>query len=134
MTGYRGRVAVYELLEIDRGQADAIRCEDFAEFGRLAMAQPEYLPLTLAAINLAERGLTSLAEVMSSVSGIADEPTAAAAEGAGLEGAAPEGAAGERAGGASLGTGAGVGGAAAGDEELAPERVLSCWAKGARPP
>jgi MSHA biogenesis protein MshE len=125
MTGYRGRVAVYELLEIDRGQADAIRREDFAEFGRLAMAQPEYLPLTLAAINLAERGLTSLAEVMSSVSGIADEPTAATAEGAGLEGAAAEGAAGERAGGASLGTGAGVGGAAAGDEVLAPERVLS---------
>jgi hypothetical protein len=108
-------------LEIDRGQADAIRREDFAEFGRLAMAQPEYLPLTLAAINLAERGLTSLAEVMSSVSGIADEPTAAAAAagGPGAERAGLDGAGGE-----GVGTDPAARGAR-GDEELAPERVLS---------
>jgi len=64
---------------------------------------------------LAARGLTSLAEVMSSVSGIADEPSAAGAAGAA---------------GSAGGEGVGVedsaaGGAARGDEELAPERVLS---------
>jgi MSHA biogenesis protein MshE len=101
MTGYRGRVAVYELLEIDRGQADAIRREDFAEFSRLALARPDYVPLARAALELAERGLTSLAEVMNSLGGIADEPVAAV--GSGGEGAA----------------------ASAGADELPPERVLS---------
>jgi MSHA biogenesis protein MshE len=117
MTGYRGRVAVYELLEIDRGLADAIRRADFAEFGRLALAQPEYLPLTQAAIQLAERGLTSLAEVISSMSGIADEPGATP----GAAGADPRAAGGttETAGLAS------TGGEAPETEALAPERVLS---------
>ncbi|MGA2710365.1 MAG: GspE/PulE family protein [Steroidobacteraceae bacterium] len=74
MTGYRGRVAVYELLEIDRTQADAIRRQDLTQFAQLAYARPDYTPLTKSAIELAARGLTTLAEVISSVSGIVDEP------------------------------------------------------------
>ena len=76
MTGYRGRVAVYELLEIDRVQADAIRRQDLTEFAKLAYARPDYQPLTKSAIDLAARGLTTIAEVISSVSGIVDEPQA----------------------------------------------------------
>jgi len=72
MSGYRGRVAVYELLEIDRAQADAIRRQDLGAFARLALAQPGYKPLTRSALELAARGMTTLAEVISSVSGIAD--------------------------------------------------------------
>jgi len=72
MTGYRGRVAVYELLEIDRPQADAIRREDLGEFARLATAKAGYKPLTLSALELAARGITTLAEVISSVSGISE--------------------------------------------------------------
>jgi len=79
MTGYRGRVAVYELLEIDRVQADAIRRQDLTEFAKLAYARPDYQPLTKSAIDLAARGLTTIAEVISSVSGIVDEPQAAVA-------------------------------------------------------
>ena len=70
----RGRVAVYELLEIDRVQADAIRRQDLTEFAQLAYARPDYQPLTKSAIDLAARGLTTIAEVISSVSGIVDEP------------------------------------------------------------
>ena len=77
MTGYRGRVAVYELLEIDRGQADAIRRGDLTQFASLAHAQGSYKPLTQAAIELAARGLTTLAEVISSMSGLGDEMAAA---------------------------------------------------------
>jgi len=77
MTGYRGRVAVYELLEIDRGQADAIRRGDLTQFASLALAQGGYKPLTHAAIELAARGLTTLAEVISSMSGLGDELAAA---------------------------------------------------------
>jgi len=72
MTGYRGRVAVYELLEIDRPQADAIRREDLGEFARLSRAKAGYKSLTLSALELAARGITTLAEVISSVSGISE--------------------------------------------------------------
>jgi MSHA biogenesis protein MshE len=72
MTGYRGRVAVYELLEIDRPLADAIRREDLGGFAQLAQAQARYKPLTKSALELAARGMTTLAEVISSVSGISD--------------------------------------------------------------
>ena len=39
MTGYRGRIGVYELLVMDGALADAIRREDLGEFERLAAAQ-----------------------------------------------------------------------------------------------
>ncbi|MGH8314611.1 MAG: GspE/PulE family protein [Steroidobacterales bacterium] len=74
LTGYRGRVAIYELLEIDRALADTVRRGDLTEFGRMAASQPDFLPLTHSAIALASRGVTSLAEVIAAVSGI-DELT-----------------------------------------------------------
>jgi MSHA biogenesis protein MshE len=72
MTGYRGRIAVYELLEIDRNQADAIRRNDRTQFAALAAARPDYKPLAQSAIELAARGLTTIAEAMRAVSGIGD--------------------------------------------------------------
>jgi MSHA biogenesis protein MshE len=72
MTGYRGRVAVYELLEIDREQAQAIRRNDMTRFAQIAASRRDYKPLSLAAIDLALRGITTAAEVISSVSGVAD--------------------------------------------------------------
>ncbi|HZF16460.1 MAG TPA: GspE/PulE family protein [Steroidobacteraceae bacterium] len=74
LTGYRGRVAIYELLEIDRALADTVRRGDLAEFARMAAARPDFMPLTQSAIALAARGVTSLAEVIAAVSGI-DELT-----------------------------------------------------------
>jgi MSHA biogenesis protein MshE len=70
MTGYRGRVAVYELLEIDREQADAIRRNDLSLFARLTRTRRACKPLRISAIELAARGVTTLGEAMSSVSGI----------------------------------------------------------------
>jgi MSHA biogenesis protein MshE len=78
MTGYRGRVAIYELLEIDRGQADAIRRNDLPQFARLTAARRDYKPLAHSAIELAGRGVTTVAEAMLSVSGISEEATAPA--------------------------------------------------------
>ena len=40
LSGYRGRVAIYELLEIDRTQADAIRRNDLIAFASAARARP----------------------------------------------------------------------------------------------
>jgi MSHA biogenesis protein MshE len=73
MTGYRGRVAIYELLELDRAQADAIRRNDLLQFANLTAARHDYQPLTRSAVDLVARGVTTVAEAMSAVSGIDDE-------------------------------------------------------------
>jgi MSHA biogenesis protein MshE len=64
LTGYRGRVAVYEILEIDRGLADCIRRGDIEGFMRSARSRDSYVPLAQGAIDLALSGVTSLAEAM----------------------------------------------------------------------
>jgi MSHA biogenesis protein MshE len=64
LTGYRGRVAVYELLEIDRPLADAVGRGDLDGFARAARSSAGYLPLAQGAIDYALAGITSLAEAM----------------------------------------------------------------------
>jgi MSHA biogenesis protein MshE len=64
LTGYRGRVAVYELLEIDRTLADAVGRGDLEGFARTARASAGYLPLAQGAIDYALAGVTSIAEAM----------------------------------------------------------------------
>jgi MSHA biogenesis protein MshE len=70
LTGYRGRVAVYEMLEIDRGLADCIRRGDIEGFMRGARSRETYVPLAQGAIDLALSGVTSLAEAMAVGSGL----------------------------------------------------------------
>ena len=64
LTGYRGRVAVYELLEFDRTLADAVGRGDLEGFARAARRSAGYLPLAQGAIDYALAGVTSLAEAM----------------------------------------------------------------------
>jgi MSHA biogenesis protein MshE len=79
LSGYRGRAAVYELLEIDRGLADAIRRGDAIEFGNAARERPGFVSLAQGALQLASQGVTSLAEAIAVTSGLeeADEPIVA---------------------------------------------------------
>jgi len=70
LTGYRGRVAVYEMLEIDRGLADCIRRGDIEGFMSGARSRESYVPLAQGAIDLALSGITSLAEAMAVGSGL----------------------------------------------------------------
>ena len=72
LTGYRGRVAVYELLEVNRELADSIRRGDPVEFMNVARQSPGYTPLVQSALELAVGGVTSLAEVVAVTSGIND--------------------------------------------------------------
>jgi MSHA biogenesis protein MshE len=76
LSGYRGRMAVYELLEIDRGLADAIRRGDLTAFADGARARPQYVSLAQGALQIAAKGHTSLAEAIGVTSGIEerDEP------------------------------------------------------------
>ena len=88
LSGYRGRVAVYELLEIDRPLADAIRRSDIEAFTRGARARAGYVPLAQGAIDLALAGVTTLAEAVAVGSGL-EEYVDVAAD-AGLDNAATE--------------------------------------------
>ncbi len=63
-TGYRGRLGVYELLEIDYPLADALRRNDPSAFENAARAQRGYRPLVHNALEFARQGITSLAEAM----------------------------------------------------------------------
>ncbi|HEX7061735.1 MAG TPA: ATPase, T2SS/T4P/T4SS family [Woeseiaceae bacterium] len=70
MTGFRGRIGVYELLEIDVPMAEAIRREDLGRFARCAARRPGFVTLTRAALGYAAAGVTSVAEVMRVTAGI----------------------------------------------------------------
>lgn len=63
-TGYRGRIGVYELLEMDDGLATVLGNGDMAEFAQLAKRRMHGETLMHKALVLAEQGGTSLAEVM----------------------------------------------------------------------
>jgi MSHA biogenesis protein MshE len=90
LSGYRGRVAIYELLEIDRTQADAIRRNDLIAFAAAARSRPGYVSLTHSALELASRGVTTLAEVIGVTSGL-DEAPEHAADGVQVTGAHSKG-------------------------------------------
>ncbi len=63
-TGYRGRAAVYEILDIDEPLARALREGDHEAFKAAARTQAEFVPLLGSAMSLASEGVTSIAEVM----------------------------------------------------------------------
>jgi MSHA biogenesis protein MshE len=75
LTGYRGRAAIYELLEIDRPLADAIRRGDSMLFADLVRQRAGFRTLADAALDLVADGTTSVAEAMNVTSGLdEDEP------------------------------------------------------------
>ena len=61
---------MYEILEIDRALADAVRRGDLEGFARAARRSEGYVPLAQGAIDLALGGVTSLAEAMAVGSGL----------------------------------------------------------------
>jgi len=63
-TGYRGRVGVFEMIEIDSALADALRRDNVEDFARLAAAQPGFSSLAHSALEYAAAGITSLEEVV----------------------------------------------------------------------
>ncbi|WP_028862449.1 GspE/PulE family protein [Psychromonas aquimarina] len=62
-TGYRGRIGVFELLEIDDGMVTALRLDDPEAFAQAAKKAKYFKPLALAALEYAKQGITSLEEV-----------------------------------------------------------------------
>lgn len=76
LTGYRGRIGVYELLEMDAGLTEALRHEDLGTFVSLAAEKKSYVPLISCALDYAADGITSLEEVVRVAGGldVEDDP------------------------------------------------------------
>jgi MSHA biogenesis protein MshE len=71
-SGYSGRFAVHEFLEIDANLAEALRIEDSKAFLDLAIQQKNFQPLTVEAFVRAVAGDTTLEEVFKIASDIED--------------------------------------------------------------
>lgn len=63
-TGYKGRIGVFEILDLKGEMMDALRAEDTERFSRAANADPDYEPLSHMAYDYALQGITSLDEVL----------------------------------------------------------------------
>jgi len=63
-TGYHGRAAVHEMLDITSELADTLRHQDYTKFKKLALAQEQFTPLLENSLILAEQGVTSIDEVI----------------------------------------------------------------------
>lgn len=65
LTGYRGRIGVFEMLELDNDMMDKLRANDAVGFAQVARQSTSYKPLLASAMELAMEGIVSLDEVMS---------------------------------------------------------------------
>jgi len=63
-TGYRGRIGVFELLEIDEQMMAALKREDTEAFTNHAKQSKGFKPLALAAFDYATQGVTTVEEVL----------------------------------------------------------------------
>ncbi|WP_447059520.1 GspE/PulE family protein [Vibrio alginolyticus] len=64
LTGYRGRIGVFEMLELEQEMMDKLRANDAVGFAKAARRSENYKPLLASAMELALQGTVSLDEVM----------------------------------------------------------------------
>jgi MSHA biogenesis protein MshE len=74
-TGYRGRIGVFELLEVNRDMANALRDNSVRAFNAAAFKSEGYRPLSHSALIYALQGITTLEEVMRVTAQVEDEAT-----------------------------------------------------------
>lgn len=63
-TGYKGRIGVFELLEMNEPMMAALKRDDAEGFTEAAKKHPRFRPLALAAYDYAVSGVTSVEEVL----------------------------------------------------------------------
>jgi len=71
-TGYKGRIGIYEFLELTEDAAKALQNGDNEAFKLAAQMQPSYRSLTQSAMELAIKGVTSLEEVFRVTEAVSD--------------------------------------------------------------
>lgn len=72
-TGYRGRIGVFELLEVNHAMADALRDNNVRAFNEVVHNNPLFQPLMYSALEFAMQGITTLEEVMKVSAQVEDE-------------------------------------------------------------
>ena len=63
-TGYKGRIGVFELLEMNEPMMSALKRDDSEAFTKLSKANPTFTPLAMAAFDYAIQGVTTVEEVL----------------------------------------------------------------------
>jgi MSHA biogenesis protein MshE len=63
-SGYRGRLGIYEMLQVDADMSNALRKNDVAAFNRAALSQAGFRPLGVAVLDVAARGISTYDEVL----------------------------------------------------------------------
>ncbi len=63
-TGYHGRMAVHEFLELSENMSDALKRGDTEAFSKIARTNPDYVNLVQAAFNEAVAGTSTVDEVL----------------------------------------------------------------------
>jgi MSHA biogenesis protein MshE len=71
-SGYRGRVGVFELLEMTEAMMNSLKNEDTSAFSEAARLSPEYKPLAHSALLYAKEGITTIEEVLKLVEMVGD--------------------------------------------------------------
>jgi len=63
-TGYKGRMGVFEMLELNEPMMEALRNNDPEAFSTQAKKTPSFKPLSHSALDYAKQGVTSIEEVL----------------------------------------------------------------------
>lgn len=71
-SGYRGRIGVFEILELDEGMIDAMRSGNPQDFAVAAYNSPNFTPLAESALEYLAQGLTTIEEVEKLVEDVSD--------------------------------------------------------------
>ncbi|MBR9729065.1 GspE/PulE family protein [Shewanella intestini] len=74
-SGYRGRIGIFEILELDENMIDAMRTGNPQDFARAAAQSPNFIPLADSALSYLQRGITTIEEVAKLVEDVSESET-----------------------------------------------------------
>nr|WP_283104131.1 GspE/PulE family protein [Shewanella gelidimarina] len=72
-SGYRGRIGVFEILELDEPMVEAMRSGNPQEFTNAAYNSPNFTPLAESALEYLAQGMTTIEEVAKLVEDVSDD-------------------------------------------------------------
>lgn len=76
-TGYKGRIGVFELLEMTESMMNALKNNDTATFSETAANSPGFIPLAKVALMYAKIGVTTVEEVLKLIELVSDDKAVA---------------------------------------------------------
>lgn len=71
-SGYRGRIGIFEILELDENMIDAMRTGNPQDFARAALKSPNFTPLAQSAMQYLFEGMTTIEEVAKLVEDVSE--------------------------------------------------------------